>query len=153
MPQTPMLMCVQYCTVITNVGNEARAPRPVGLLPPARTPTPDAPPRPTLGRTPSAYTTRRSHPAAALLILLLLLPTSSITRYGAHTLAPGPTTTDRRHTRPRNRTAYEKNGELAPAPVTPKPRCHTTHTQKICIFFGVCNRRITFCDSLLFHTI
>ena len=58
-----------------------------------------------------------------------------LSRYGAHTLAPGPTTTDRRHTRPRNRTAYEKNGELAPAPVTPKPRCHTTHTQKNLHFF------------------
>ena len=30
---------------------------------------------------------------------------------------------------------------------------HHAHTQKNCIFFGVCNRRITFCDSLLFHTI
>ena len=73
--------------------------------------------------------------AAALLILLLLLPTSSITRYGAHTLAPGPTTTDRRHTRPTNRTAYEKNRELAPAPVAPKPRCRTTHTHKKIAFF------------------
>ena len=76
--------------------------------------------------------------AAALLILLLLLPTSSITRYGAHTLAPGPTTTDRRHTRPTNRTAYEKNRELAPAPVAPKPRCRTTHTHKKIAFFLVC---------------
>ena len=73
--------------------------------------------------------------AAALLILLLLLPTSSITRYGAHTLAPGPTTTDRRHTRPTNRTAYEKKQRACARPRrTQAALPHHAHTQKNCIF-------------------